>query len=79
MPSYNPYPRGAAVVIDGRETAYVVEAFPEGSTSFHFPHVRLQRTPVRQTSVWSGGLRGDKMCAAPPETFCVAFSRVRVR
>jgi hypothetical protein len=32
---------GAAVYIDGRDCARVREAFPEGSTSYAFPHYRV--------------------------------------
>jgi len=35
------FPIGARVLIDGREEEIVKGAFPEGSTSFQFPHYKL--------------------------------------
>jgi hypothetical protein len=35
------FPPGARVLIDGRDAATVRQAFPEGSTSYAFPHYRL--------------------------------------
>lgn len=37
----NPFPIGARVLVDGRDEAIVKQAFPEGSTSFLFPHYKL--------------------------------------
>lgn len=51
------YPVGAAVFVDGKHTARVVQAFPEGSASYAFPHykVRYSGAPKHeQTAVaWS--------------------------
>jgi hypothetical protein len=35
------FPIGAAVYIDGRDAAIVRAAFPEGSSSFLFPHYKV--------------------------------------
>lgn len=35
------FPVGAVVLIDGRERAKVCAAFPEGSTSYSFPHYKV--------------------------------------
>lgn len=35
------FPSGARVLVDGRDEAIVKQAFPEGSTSFLFPHYKL--------------------------------------
>lgn len=43
----NHVPRGSAVLVDGCGPAYVFDWFPRGSTSFAFPHARLQWEPVR--------------------------------
>lgn len=36
-----PFPPGARVLVDGRDAAIVKQAFPEGSSSFLFPHYKL--------------------------------------
>jgi hypothetical protein len=36
------FPPGAKVYVDGRIEVTVVRAFPEGSTSYLFPHYRLR-------------------------------------
>jgi hypothetical protein len=36
------FPPGARVLIDGRDEAIVIQAFPEGSTSYLFPHYKLR-------------------------------------
>ena len=36
-----PFPIGAKVLVDGRDAAIVRAVFPEGSTSFLFPHYKL--------------------------------------
>ncbi len=36
-----PFPVGARVLVDGRDEAIVKQAFPEGSSSFLFPHYKL--------------------------------------
>jgi hypothetical protein len=47
------FKRGAVVLIDGRLLATVFDAFPEGSTSYAFPHYCVifkggrERTKVR--------------------------------
>lgn len=33
---------GAPLIVDGRDAAVALEAFPEGSTSYLFPHVCLR-------------------------------------
>jgi hypothetical protein len=35
------FPSGARVLIDGRDEAIVRQAFPEGSSSYLFPHYKL--------------------------------------
>jgi hypothetical protein len=35
------FPIGARVLVDGRDEAIVKQAFPEGSTSYLFPHYKL--------------------------------------
>lgn len=35
------FPIGARVYVDGRDTAIVNQAFPEGSASFLFPHYKV--------------------------------------
>lgn len=35
------FPIGAKVLVDGRDLAIVKQAFPEGSSSFLFPHYKL--------------------------------------
>lgn len=35
------FPPGARVLVDGRDEAIVKQAFPEGSTSYLFPHYKL--------------------------------------
>jgi 4'-phosphopantetheinyl transferase EntD len=35
------FPHNARVLVDGRDEALVKAAFPEGSTSFLFPHYKL--------------------------------------
>jgi hypothetical protein len=35
------FPSGARVLIDGRGEAIVRQAFPEGSTSYLFPHYKV--------------------------------------
>jgi len=35
------FPVGAKVLVDGRYLARVKQAFPEGSSSFLFPHYKL--------------------------------------
>jgi hypothetical protein len=36
-----PFPVGARILVDGRDEAIVKQAFPEGSSSFLFPHYKL--------------------------------------
>ena len=36
------FPPGARVLVDGRDEAIVIQAFPEGSTSYLFPHYKLR-------------------------------------
>ena len=35
------FPCGAKVYVDGRDLAIVKQAFPEGSSSYLFPHYKL--------------------------------------
>ncbi len=35
------FPVGAKVLVDGRDIATVKQAFPEGSSSYLFPHYKL--------------------------------------
>ena len=35
------FPHGARVLVDGRDSAIVRGVFPEGSSSFLFPHYKL--------------------------------------
>jgi 3D (Asp-Asp-Asp) domain-containing protein len=35
------FPIGARVYVDGRDLAIVKEAFPDGSSSYAFPHYRV--------------------------------------
>jgi hypothetical protein len=35
------FPIGARVLVDGRDEAIVKQAFPEGSSSFMWPHYKL--------------------------------------
>lgn len=35
------FPPGALVLVDGRDKARVVQVFPEGSSSYLFPHYKL--------------------------------------
>jgi len=35
------FPVGARVLVDGRDVAIVKQCFPEGSSSFLFPHYKL--------------------------------------
>ena len=35
------FPYGARVLVDGRDEAVVKAAYPEGSTSYLFPHYKL--------------------------------------
>lgn len=35
------FPIGARVLVDGRDEAIVKQAFPEGSSSYLFPHYKL--------------------------------------
>lgn len=35
------FPVGARVLVDGRDEARVAQVFPEGSSSFMFPHYKL--------------------------------------
>ncbi len=35
------FPVGARVLVDGRHEALVGQAFPEGSSSFMFPHYKV--------------------------------------
>ena len=35
------FPLGARVLVDGRDEAIVKQAFPEGSSSFMWPHYKL--------------------------------------
>jgi hypothetical protein len=39
--SRDPFPSGAKVYVDGRDIATVRQAFPEGSTSYAFPHYKV--------------------------------------
>lgn len=42
MPSRDPFfPVGARVLVDGRDEAIVAQAFPEGSSSYLFPHYKV--------------------------------------
>ena len=56
------FPRGARVYVDGKDPAYVWEAFPKGSTSYAFPHYILVHD------------MGRARCAR----FAVAWARVGV-
>ncbi len=38
-----PFPVGARVLVDGRDPAIVKQAFPEGSSSYLFPHYKRVR------------------------------------
>jgi hypothetical protein len=46
------FPPGARVLVDGRYEAIVVQAFPEGSTSYLFPHYELRSAPSRFAEVF---------------------------
>jgi hypothetical protein len=35
------FPIGARILVDGRDEAIVKQAFPEGSSSFMFPHYKV--------------------------------------
>jgi hypothetical protein len=35
------FPIGARILVDGRDEAIVKQAFPEGSSSYLFPHYKL--------------------------------------
>lgn len=35
------FPCGAKVLVDGRDVAVVKQAFPQGSSSYLFPHYKL--------------------------------------
>lgn len=37
----NAFPVGARVLVDGKQEAIVKQAFPDGSSSFLFPHYKL--------------------------------------
>ncbi len=57
------YPIAARVLVDGRDEAIVRAVFPEGSTSYSFPHYML-------TFVGGG--------EAPKDWVCIAMKRVGV-
>lgn len=44
------FPPGARVYVDGQREAKVIGAFPQGSTSYAFPHYRLGPTHRRALS-----------------------------
>jgi hypothetical protein len=41
-PHRSTFPVGACVLVDGRDEAIVSQVFPEGSSSFMFPHYRVR-------------------------------------
>jgi hypothetical protein len=40
-PTAHIFPVGARVLVDGRDEARVAQAFPKGSSSFMWPHYKL--------------------------------------
>ena len=36
------FPVGARILVDGRDEAVIQQVFPEGSSSFMFPHYRVR-------------------------------------
>jgi hypothetical protein len=71
------FPAGALVLVDGRRRAVVRETFPEGSTSFAFPHYRVDFVNLDRGKRWGGG--GDEAHAETVESnVAVAMSRVGV-
>lgn len=40
-PKTTTFPVGARVLVDGRDEARVTQAFPEGSSSYLFPHYKV--------------------------------------
>ncbi len=36
-----PFPRGAKVYVDSRDVAVITQVFPEGSSSYLFPHYKV--------------------------------------
>lgn len=63
---FRPPRRGTPVLVDGRDLAYVWEAFPDGSTSHLFPHVVVQWGPIEAPAYGS----------ATSERVAVAWARV---
>lgn len=61
------FPKGSTVLIDGRDLARVVAYFPEGSTSYSFPHYRLDV------------IRGDKNIAVRSDRVGCSSSQFRER
>lgn len=51
------FPSGARVLVDGEREAIVRQAFPEGSTSFFFPHYKVDFCNVGPERRWSAGDR----------------------
>ena len=42
VPTMKTFPVGARILVDGRDEAVIQQVFPEGSSSFMFPHYRVR-------------------------------------